>query len=251
MSGETALLLQLIKIPQECDTLSQNNEAVKSNRQTDVKCPENKAQCINDNSTNHNSASGVKQPLPKVAQRLERLITEFSDVFNGIGKLRDFSLKLHIDESVEPVSQTARRILYPMPDRVSKELQRLEEQGIIEDAQGPTPWVSPLVIAKDPESVRICVDMRCPNTAIRREKHVTPTVDDFIQALNGSTVFSKADLNSAYHQIELAENCRYIITFSSHVGLKSYTRLNYGTNSAAEIFDNIIRHIVSDIPGVQ
>ena len=58
LSGETALLLQLIKIPQECDTLSQNNKAVKSNRQTDVKCPENKVQCVNDNTTNHNSASG-------------------------------------------------------------------------------------------------------------------------------------------------------------------------------------------------
>ena len=168
--------------------------------------------------------------MPKVAQRLEPLITEFSDVFNGIGKLRDFSLNLHID--VEPVSQPARRIPYPMSDRVAKELQRLEAQGIIEDAKGPTPWVSPLVIVpkpKGPESVRICVDMCCPNTAIRREKHVTPTVDDFIQALNGSTVFSKVDLNSAYHQIELAENCRYITTFSSHVGLKRYTRLNYGT----------------------
>ena len=178
----------------------------------------------------------------------------FLDVFNAIGKLRDFSLNLHIDESVEPVSQPARRIPYPMHGRVAKELQCLEEQGIIEDAKGPVPWVSLLVIVpkpKDPENVRICVDMHCPNTAIRREKHVTPTVNDFIQALNGSTVFSKVDLNSAYHQIELAENCRYITTFSSHIGLKSYTRLNYGTNSAAEIFDNIIRHIVSDIPGVK
>ena len=77
LSGETTLLLQLIKIPQECDTLSQNNEAVKSNRQTDVKCPENKVQCINDNTTSRNSASGVKQPLPKVAQCLEPLITDF------------------------------------------------------------------------------------------------------------------------------------------------------------------------------
>ena len=141
-----------------------------------------------------------------------------------------------------------------MRDRVAKKLKRLEEQGIIEDAKGPTPWVSPLVMVpepKDPESVRICVDMRCPNTAIGREKHVTPTVDDFIQALNGSTVFSKVDLNSAYHQIEPAENCRYTTTFSSHIGSKRYTRLNYGTNSAAEIFDNIIRHVVSDIPGAR
>ena len=74
-----------------------------------------------------------------------------------------FSLNLHIDKSVEPLSQPACRISYPMRDRIAKEFQHLEEQGIIEDNnKGPTPWVSLLVIvpkAKDPESVRICIDM--------------------------------------------------------------------------------------------
>ena len=59
----------------------------------------------------------------------------------------------------------------------------LDKQGIIDDAKGPKPWVFPLVIvpeAKDPESVCICIDMRCPNTAIRKENLVTPTDGDFI-----------------------------------------------------------------------
>ena len=75
---------------------------------------------------------------------------------------------------------------------------------IIEDAIGSNPWVSPLVgIPKreGPESLRICVDSRCPNVAIRRENHITPTVDEFVHGLNGATVFSKLDLTSAYHQI--------------------------------------------------
>ena len=66
---------------------------------------------------------------------------------------------------------------------------------------GSTPWVSPIVVVpKDSGEVRICVDMREANQAVKREKHLMPTVDDLITDLNGATVFSKLDLSSGYHQ---------------------------------------------------
>ena len=187
-----------------------------------------------------------------VPPRLGKLVNDYKHIFHGVGKLKDNQLKLHIDQSVAPVSQPARRVPFPLRDRLAKEIQRLEDMGIIEDAIGPTPWVSPLVVfpkPKDPDILRICVDMRRPNVAIRRDNHVTPTVDDFVHGLNGATVFSKLDLTSAYHQIELDEQSRYITSFATHVGLKRYTRLNYGTNSAAEIFDNLIHQLISDTSG--
>lgn len=82
-------------------------------------------------------------------------------------------------------------------------MERLEQLDIIEKIDGPTPWVSPIVVApkpKKPEEIRICVDMRQVNTAIKRERHITPTIDDVMLDLNGSRVFSKLDLNSGYHQ---------------------------------------------------
>ena len=102
---------------------------------------------------------------------------------------------------------------------------------------------------KSPNEVRICVDMRIPNTAIQRERHITPTLDDILCDLNGATVFSKLDLNNGYHQLELHEESRYITTFSTHCGLRRYKRLNFGINSAAEIFQNAIRNCIHDIPG--
>ena len=45
--------------------------------------------------------------------------------------------------------------------------------------------------------IRLCIDMRYPNTAIKRIRYEIPTVDDIIQKLNGATVFSKLDLNQA------------------------------------------------------
>ncbi|CAB4015782.1 Hypothetical predicted protein [Paramuricea clavata] len=93
--------------------------------------------------------------------------------------------------------------------------------------------------------------MRQPNRAIHRERHTTPTIDDLIHDLNGATVFSKIDLNSGYHQLELAPESRYITTFSTHRGLRRYTRLNFGTSSAAEVFQDAIQQVLSGIEGAR
>ena len=81
--------------------------------------------------------------------------------------------------------------------------------------------------------------MRAANQAISRERHVMPKY------------FSKIDLKQAYHQLELTEESRYITTFSTHEGLFRYKRLNYGTSSAGEIFQNILQRHLSDIQGVK
>ena len=76
----------------------------------------------------------------------ERLIQQYPNLFKGIRNLKGVEIKLHIDEEVTPVAQQARRILFHLQKRVEEELEQLESQGIIEDADGPTPWVSPLVL---------------------------------------------------------------------------------------------------------
>ena len=43
----------------------------------------------------------------------------------------------------------------------------------------------------------------------------------------------------------------FITTFTTHEGLYQYKRLNYGTNSAAEIFQNVLQQNLSDIRGVK
>ena len=180
----------------------------------------------------------------------EQLCRQYPSVFEGIGKLKGIEVQLHIDTKVTPVAQKARRIPFHLRKKVEHELKVLEEQHIIERVNGPTPWVSPLVlIPKKSGAVRVCVDMRRANKAITRERHPTPTIDDLIHTLNGATVFSKLDLRSGYHQITLAPQSRYITTFATHQGLWRYCRLNFGTTSASEIFQKLINEQICDIPG--
>ena len=126
---------------------------------------------------------------------------------------------------------------------MEEEIQHLLDQDIIEKVSDPTGWVSPPVVTpkKDQSQIRLNVDMRMANQAIPRRHTQHPTIDDVVNELSGSTVFSHLDMSKGYHQLELNLSSRKVTTFSTHIGLYSYKRLNYGTRSAAEIFQETIR----------
>ena len=181
----------------------------------------------------------------------EKLCAENPEIFDKMGKMSNVKVNFYIDETVQPTIQPHRRIPYHMRKKVEQEIERLEKLDVIEKVDGPTPWVSPIVVApkpKKPDEIRICVDMRQPNKAIKRTRHIMPTMDDILMRLSGAKVFSKLDLNSGYHQLELDESSRNITTFSTHIGLRRYKRLNFGVTCAAEIFQNHIAEAISDIP---
>lgn len=95
--------------------------------------------------------------------------------------------------------------------------------------------------------------MTCENRTKRLfvKKHIMPTVEELIHDLNGANVFSKLDLRSRYHQLELDEQSKHITVFSTHLGLFQYKRLYFGISMASEIFQETIRNVVQDIPGVK
>ncbi|VDI13935.1 Hypothetical predicted protein [Mytilus galloprovincialis] len=199
------------------------------------------------------------QIIPQISRlstgnKHEQLCEQYKDIFHGLGKLKETQVKIHVDKTVKPIVQPHRRIPFHIRKQVETELERLERLDIIERVHGPTPWVSPIVVAPKPKSpgeIRICVDMRLPNQAIQRERHITPTIDDLIVDLNGAKVFSKMDLLNGYHQLELTQESRNITTFTTHVGLRRYKRLSFGVTSAAEIFQNTLSTALEGLNGVR
>ena len=71
--------------------------------------------------------------------------------------------------------------------------------------------MSPVVIVPKKNDIRLYVDMRQANEAVIRECHPIPTVDEVLQELNQSTVFSKLDVKWAFHQIELKEESQGLL----------------------------------------
>ena len=106
------------------------------------------------------------------------IVSEFRTLFDDTtGTIEGITVKLHIDETVKPVAQRHRRIPFHIREDVEQEVERLEKLDIIENVEGPTPWVSPTVIVpKKNGAIRICADMPEANKAIKRERHPMPTI---------------------------------------------------------------------------
>ena len=185
-------------------------------------------------------------------KRVERedMTVKYSDRFQGIGKMKHTVVTLNINKDVKPVIQKPRRVQFHLRDKLDNEIDELMKADIIEEATGPTEWLSPPVLELKPTgNVRVCIDSRVINTAIERERHPMPTTEDLIVKLNGAKYFSKIDLNKGYHQLELAEESRPITTFSTHNKTYRYKRLCFGINSAAEIFQRAVSDMLRGIPG--
>ena len=192
--------------------------------------------------------------LNSVSMRNEinELLSKHQSVFNGVGKLDNYQLRVHVNPDITPVAQPPRRVPFHIRKSVEKKLQELEDRDIIEPVEGPTPWVSPLVaFPKANGEVRVCVDMKRANEAVIWERHPIPTLEETVQALNGATVFSKLDLRWGYHQIELHPDSRGLTTFSMPQGLKRYKRLIFGLFSASEMYQFVIQHVLHRISGVR
>ena len=126
-------------------------------------------------------------------------------------------------------------------------LKQLQELDVIEKVNGPTTWINPFVPVEKPNGdIRICLDMRQANHAIIREKHPVPKVEETLQEISEANVFSKLDLNMAFHQIELHPDSRDITTCAAPDGLYRYMRLFFGVNMATEKSQQLIGQILKD-----
>ena len=180
------------------------------------------------------------------------IFEKFPGCCEGIGKLKDFQLKVMIDPEVQPVAQLQpiRRVPYHLRDKLSTKLNELVELDIIEKVSGPSSYVSPVVVVPKPSGdIRLCVDMRQANMAVKRERFRIPTIDEVLQDLNQSKFFSKLDLTSAYHQIELSPESRDIATFGTHKGLYRYKRLMFGIGCTPDMYQKVLHQVLQECDG--
>ena len=182
-----------------------------------------------------------------------KLKEKFPACFNGMGKLKDFQLGIPIDDSVKPVIQPVRRVPFHLREKLEKRFDELEDSDIIEEVNEPSNWVSPVVVVPkghDGSHIRLCVDMRQANAAIIRERFPIPTVDEVLQDLNESKIFSRIDIKMAYHQIEMKPDSREITTFMTQKGFYRHKRLNFGISCAPENYNKIIMQVLQGLEGV-
>ena len=179
----------------------------------------------------------------------DTLINDYQDVFTGVGELEQ-PYHIELRDDVQPVIQATRKLPYTRVERLKKALDKLEKDGIVADVDKPTPWVNNLVLTgKRNGSLRICLDPKPLNKAIKREHFEIPTPEDVQARLSGKKVFSLIDMSMAYWHVKLTEESSYLCTFHTPWGRKRFLRMPFGICSASEVLQKRMQLTFGDIRG--
>ena len=93
-------------------------------------------------------------------------------------------------------------------------LNRLSNIGVIQKVETPTNWISALVVTtKKNGKVRLCIDPKPLNEALRRNHYPLPTIDDVLPLLSKARMFTALDVKNRFSHIQLDEPSSYVTTF--------------------------------------
>ena len=180
----------------------------------------------------------------------EQVKVEYSDVFQGLGLIPG-EVSINIDTDVKPVVHAVRKVPFGLQEKLKKELCRMENLGVIERIDQPTDWVSSLVIVeKRNGSLRICLDPRDLNRAIKREHFSLPTREQIMAQFAGAAIFSKLDASQGFWQLKLSNESSDLCTFNTPFGRYRFLRLPFGVSCAPEIYHKRIHMMFEHIQGV-
>ena len=190
--------------------------------------------------------TGSQAPLTKAD-----IVNDYPDVFKGLGSM-DGTYHIELDETVEPVIHPPRKVPYCLLGRLQGRLKELETLDVIQKVDRPTKWVNSLVIVeKRNGSLRLCLDPRDLNRAIRQEHYRIPTAEDIASRRNGKKLFSIVDEKDGFWQVNLDEESSYLCTFNTPFGRYRFKRMPFGISSAPEVFQKKNEALFGDIDGVE
>ena len=125
-------------------------------------------------------------------------------------------------------------------------MEKMLRAGVIEPAA--TERAPPVVLVPKPDgSLRFCVDYRRLNAITVRDRYPLPHMDECIDSLGDSCVFSTLDCNTGYWKIPLHEADRDKTTFCPHAGTYPFIRMPFGLRNAPATFQRAIDILLSGL----
>ncbi|GJY18559.1 putative reverse transcriptase domain-containing protein, partial [Tanacetum coccineum] len=133
-------------------------------------------------------------------------------------------------------------IIRDFPEELSKQLQELSEKGFIRPSSSP--WGAPILFVKKKDgSFRMCIDYLELNKLTIKNRYPLPRIDDLFDQLQGSSVYSKIDLRSGYHQLRIHEEDIPITVFRTRYGHYEFQVMPFGLTNAPTVFMDLMNRV--------
>ncbi|XP_024963668.1 uncharacterized protein LOC112503930 [Cynara cardunculus var. scolymus] len=158
------------------------------------------------------------------------------------GKL-NFTIDLVLGAA--PISKAPYRMAPTKMKGLKEQLEDLSNRGFIRPSVSP--WGAPvLFIKKKDGSMRLCIDYRELNRVTVLNKYPLPRIDDLFDQLQGAKYFSKIDLRSGYHQLQIRDQDIPKTTFRTRYGHYKFIIMPFGLTNASAVFMDLMNRAFKD-----
>ncbi|GJY28648.1 putative reverse transcriptase domain-containing protein [Tanacetum coccineum] len=129
-----------------------------------------------------------------------------------------------------------------LPPELSDQLQELSDRGFIRPSTSP--WGAPVLFVKKKDgSFRMCIDYQELNKLTVKNRYPLPRIDDLFDQLQGSSVYSKIDLRSGYHQLRVRDEDIPKTAFRTRYGHYEFQVMPFGLTNAPAVFMDLMNRV--------
>ncbi|GKC71466.1 putative reverse transcriptase domain-containing protein, partial [Tanacetum coccineum] len=163
------------------------------------------------------------------------IILDFPEVFPedlpGLPPARLVEFQIDLIPGATPVARVPYRLAPSEMKELSEQLQELFDKGSIRPTTSP--WGAPVLFVKRKDgSFRMCIDYRELNKLTVKNRYLLLRIDDLFDQLQGSSIYSKIDLRSGYHQLRVREQDIPKTAFRTRYGHYEFQVMPFGLTNA-------------------
>ncbi|GJU51434.1 putative reverse transcriptase domain-containing protein [Tanacetum coccineum] len=181
-------------------------------------------------------------------KRLEDVPTvrDFPKVFPedlpGLPHARQVEFQIDLVPGAAPVARALYRLAPSEMEELSTQLQELSDKGFIRTSSSP--WGAPVLFVKKKDgSFQICIDYHELNKMTVKNQYPLPRIDDLFDQLQGSSVYSKIDLRSGYHQLRVRDEDIPKTAFRTRYGHYEFQVMPFGLTNAPAVFMDLMNRV--------
>nr|GEZ80441.1 putative reverse transcriptase domain-containing protein [Tanacetum cinerariifolium] len=181
-------------------------------------------------------------------KRLEDIpiVKEFPDIFPedlpGLPPVRQVEFQIDLIPGTAPVARTPYRLALSEMQELSNQLQELIDRGFIRPSTSP--WGAPVLFVKKKDGTfRMCINYQELNKLTINNHYPLPRIDDLFDQLQGSSVYSKIDLRSGYHQLRVRDKDIPKTAFITRYGHYEFQFIPFGLTNAPAVFMDLMNRV--------